>query len=396
MIDKLVLQIPFSDSIVSGSALSGDDVFACPFSRDGVYSVDPKKLPFRLSAREIFRNDQGEITDFDLMCPWDSLASSHSGLAIKPFILGNGKQCWPYLELKCSPAKLAQGHNVFGTDDLQPCVENMLFVLSSHYPEIANYINIKRARISEIDITYSSIVNGKTHQRAIIDVLRHTSKGQTKNRGDSYETTTYFGARRGPKRIKIYLKGPEILLDIKDRQRKKLSIPPESVINLAQKLVRFEVTLKRDWLERRAIPVNLGQALAWFDPEKIRALFAEAVKDLIKALDGEDMTISHDGQVIAELEKVHGDTRGRVARLMGFYQGLKSVGYEGMKRQHPDRTFRRYVTDLEACGFSRAYLQSLHEHGGATVLSFPQLVRMEWMDEPAPPGYLYPLLADAV
>ena len=105
------------------------------------------------------------------------------------------------------------------------------------------------------------------------------------------------------------------------------------------------------------------------------------------------MTITDDKKVLNLLGKFHGDTRGRVARLMGFYQALKSVGFDTLKSQYPERTFRRYVTDLEMCGFGRAHLCSLHVTKGNTVVSFPTIVQLGTLGEPCPDNYRYPVLS---
>jgi II/X family phage/plasmid replication protein len=397
MIDSLVIQIPFSFAVVRGRGNSDCPpvLISDPWLIEGVFSVDPCLLPFKKGAKEVTTNKDGLMIAEEIFCPWDSLASSHSGLAVKPFLIGNGKLCWPYLEIKASPAKLAQGHNVYGTDLVSPCMVNMLSVLFQHYPDIEPFLNVLDARVSAIDITYSVSIPFERHRQALIDALRHTSKGQTKNRGDSYESTVYFGSKNSRlRKIKVYLKGPEILRDLEERKRKKLSIPDAATVLVAQDLVRFELTLKKDWFERRLIPVKLFEFCKHFDadPLMIRKVYDAGCKDLFDSLMGKVVKVTNDNDVLNSLEAVHGGTRGRVARLMGFYQGLKGVGFEQLKNQFPERTFRRYVTDLEMSGFSRVHLCSLHETKGTTVIAFPQLVTASMLCDFAPSDYVYPNL----
>jgi len=401
MIDKLVIQIPFSFAAVRGQGLPDEKpvLLSNPWTIPGVFRVDPEKLPFKKGARELVRTENGEWKAEEIFCPWESIETSHAGLAIKPFHEGNGKLCWPYLEIKASPAKLAQGHNVYGTDRVRPCVVNMLHILTQQYPDIRDLLNIRDARISEIDITYSVSIPFEQHRQGLIDALRHASKGQTKNRGDSYESTVYFGSKRSRlKKIKVYLKGPEVQRDLEERKRRKRPLPPGHVVQLAHNLVRFELTLKKDWFERRAMSVNLADFIETFDTDftMIRKVYDEGCKDLFEALQGEVVKVTSDKDVMNALERVHGETRGRPARLMGFYQALKAVGYDNLKTQYPERSFRRYITDLEAAGFSRVHLCSLHETQGATVIAFPQLVTATMLEEPAPSDYVYALLAEAV
>lgn len=404
MIDKLVIQIPFSAFAVNGSYNSESDKHCSPWTRKGIFEVIPKFLPFKKGAKEIYTDENGKLCADDIYCPWESLGTDHGGLALKAFHQGNGMLPWPYLEIKCSPAKLVQAHNVYGTDDPAPCVHNMLTVLATHYPDLVfadNFVgsrstlDMAEARITEIDITYSVRVPSESHRRALITVLSKTSQGQTKNRGDSYQTTVYFGSKNSRlKKIKVYLKGPEIDNDFENRKRKKMVLPHSSVVAAAQELVRFELTIKKDWFERRRIPTRLAEFIEYFssDVREIRSVYNEGMKDLFKSMSGEVMTVTDEKKVFVLLEKFHGDTRGRVARLMGFYQALKSVGFDDLKKQYPERTFRRYVKELEMCGFGRAHLCSLHVTKGNTVVHFPTIVELGTLGEPAPDHYTYPLL----
>lgn len=396
MIDKLVIQIPFSMFAVAGSYNDESDYWCSPWTRKGIFEVIPAYLPFKQGAKEIYTDTSGRLCADEIYCPWESLGTDHGGLAVKAFHKGNGKLPWPYLEIKCSPAKLVQAHNVYGTDDPKPCIENMLYVLTQHYPDLLNggtpVLNMSEARLSEIDITYSVSVPLEAHRRALIDVLRHTSKGQTKNRGDSYESTVYFGTKDSRlKKIKVYLKGPEILNDIEKRKRKKMTLPDPSVVEAAKSLVRFELTIKKDWLERRRFPTRLQDFSRFFssDPAALRSVYNEGMRDLFGSMSGEVVTVTSDREVMEKLEVVHGETRGRVARLMGFYQALKSVGFEALKAQYPDRSFRRYIQDLELAGFNRAHLCSLHVNKGNTIVAFPTLVKLGTLGEPAPEDYVY-------
>ena len=269
MIDKLVIQIPFADFAVRGVFTHDADRYCQPWTRSGIFEVINDYLPFKKGAKELYTDEAGKLCADDIYCPWEKLETSHGGLAIKAFHAGNGMLPWPYLEIKCSPAKLVQSHNVYGTDDPRPCVENMLAVLAEHYPNLlkgdVSFLNIRDARVSEFDLTYSVRVPGESKRQALIDVLRHTSKGQTKNRGDSYQSTVYFGSANSRlKRIKVYLKGPEILEDIKNRKKKKMICPPEMIVKQAQNLVRFELTIKKDCLERRRLPTRLPDFCQYF------------------------------------------------------------------------------------------------------------------------------------
>lgn len=414
MIDKLVLQIPFSRSWVLGRAESADELqLPDPWERRGVFSIDLRKLPFKRAASDIHvtvgRDGRAVYDEVDLYCPWESIPSSHGGLAMKVYDQGNGRQPWPYIEIKCSPAKLVQGHNVWGWDDLGLSSENMLVVLHSKYPWLfggftdsrSGYgvpIDVDHIRVSEIDITYSVSVPTEKHRFALISLLHSLSKGQTKARGDSYETTSYFGAKNSRlKKIKVYLKGPEIENDNADRKRRGLEPIPEHVAAVGESLVRFEATIKREWMNRRGMITNLKDLIKFIKrtPDWYAKVFGDVTADLWKALDGQVVKVMNDDSVYRAIDKVYGGTRGKTARVFGFYQAIRAVGFEQLKGQYPGRSWFRLVGELEMCGFSRATIQSLHNSDGATVIELPRLVSLASLGEPRPAGVRAIRLRDA-
>jgi II/X family phage/plasmid replication protein len=240
----------------------------------------------------------------DIYCPWESIASSHSGMALKVYHEGNGACTWPYIEIKCSPAKLLQGHNVFGFDDLRKASKNMLFLLNHKYPEflagwevlddLGPMLDLDNARVSELDITYSLAIYDETTRFSFIEFCRYLSKGHTKNSSNSYDSTVYFGSKNSRlKRLKVYLKGIEIENDNKNRIKKGLSPAPPEVVELSKNLVRIECTLKKEWLERRGISVKLVELIDFFeaDADQYKSLFFQSTLDFFKAFEGQEMTI---------------------------------------------------------------------------------------------------------
>ena len=81
---------------------------------------------FKLAARSISYTQVWDglkgggdyrIDNIELNTPWESLPSSYSGLALK--IYDSNNMGPPRLEIKASPAKVMQGHNVFGSTDIE-------------------------------------------------------------------------------------------------------------------------------------------------------------------------------------------------------------------------------------------------------------------------------------
>ena len=398
MIDSLTLQIPFAPSWVDSNGCELEKIAPDPFTRDLVCSVNPQYLPNIVGAKDISYTREG-IKVEELYCPWESLKSSHAGMALKVFFAGNGACKWPYVEIKCSPAKLVQGHNIYGFDDLRFAATNMLNILNNVYPEfLAGYevledrgalLDIEKTRVSSIDITYSCLIESEKERFAFIDFIRSISKGHTKNNSNSYDSTVYFGSKSSRlKKIKVYLKYLEVLADNKQRQKQSKSLIPEQLVKLSEKLVRIEATAKKEWFERRGINTNLFKMIDKFEQSEnfYWAVFSEITKDLFSALDGQEIKIMNDDKVYAAIDKIHGETRGKTARLFGFYKALKAVGFEEYKRQMPDSTFRRNISELEMCGFSRAHLCALDR---PVIIQLPTIIKIKECHEPSPADYDY-------
>lgn len=399
MIDKLVLQIPFASNWVLGP----DDVErfrSDPFTRSGPFHVLPRWIPSRQAAKNISFDPASLVTNAeDLYCPWESLPSSFSGLALKVYPEGNGACKWPYLQLKASPAKLVQGHNVYGVDDLFLAVKNFLFVLNSAYPAfVIGYpdnrdlvgmgpmLDFDSMRVSEIDITYSLSMPDEKRRLAFINYINNLSKGQTRPGADAYESTAYFGAKKSAyKKLKVYLKYFEMINEMSGD--KKLEFPAD-LLQLASDLVRFEATLKRRFFESMGVSCFVRDLVKWFrdDESRYRACWLRAFGDLFAALDGLELKVMNDDAVFSALQSVHGGTRGRVARLFGFWQGLCGVGFQALRRQYPRRTFDRYVADLRAAGLSDAAIQKAADHS-ATVFRLASVFSVDRIVEKAPPGF---------
>ena len=407
MLDKLVIEIPFNSCWVHQTQSTDDWETGAPdpFARQGTYWVDPSYIPGKQGAKSV-EWVNGEPVAEDLYCPWESLASSHGGLAVKCFDTGNGHCHWPYVVLKCSPAKLAQGHNVYGPDDMDWAIKNMLTLLNHYYPAFFGgyqddgpahpLLDFGKARVAEFDLTYSARVPNRQHRHGFMRLLHHLSKGQTKSKGDSYETSAYFGSKQSRlRKIKVYLKGPEVAHDNKERAKGRRDPIPDGIVALADELVRFEATIKRNWLDRRALPSGLWElaALLRNEPGHYTMMFGEVTKDLFEALEGQEVKVMSDKQVYASIERVHGATRGKTARVFGFYQSVRAVGLESLKEQYPDRTYRRMVRELEQAGFSRAVLCQLHEQD-AEVIKLASVVDLSALGDPAPADYQPPYIPE--
>lgn len=103
MLDKAVFHIPVDASLV--------DV-----REDGKYCIfgfDLLDLDLRIASHSVYKDEEGNVRHKVLNHPYSKLPTSFTEMAFKFFHEG---YYYPYVELKCSPAKILQGHNVYGSD----------------------------------------------------------------------------------------------------------------------------------------------------------------------------------------------------------------------------------------------------------------------------------------
>ncbi|MAF78723.1 MAG: replication initiation protein, partial [Halobacteriovoraceae bacterium] len=201
MLDKIHLFVPFRvDAIATSTGKRGNELLV----------VDLEALGVPLRATSVLADGKGGYQVEDISHAWESLSTGFTPLAFKVFHQSLGKRVQPGVELKASPAKLLQGHNVFGPTSIRKGGEVMLKWLAGSYPKLWALLDWQAAEVYGIDCTYSARLPDERTARQLIQALRGVSNGQTRNRGDDYETTAYWGSKETRlRKLKAYLKGPE-------------------------------------------------------------------------------------------------------------------------------------------------------------------------------------------
>ena len=312
--------------------------------------VDLESLGVRVrSSGGVTKREEGGYDVEDLSHAWESLPSSYTPMAFKVFHQSLGKRLDPGVELKASPAKLLQGHNVFGPTSIRKGAEVMLKWLAGSYPDLWAKLDVLSIEVYALDCTFSARMPNEQTALQVIQFMRGVSNGQTRNRGDDYETTAYWGAKDGRlRKIKAYLKGPEFqrqLEEVKKAARGASSNPePRDDLDnahvrawkvlkrearcamshlsaartlrvmqdprlqeFARLLLRLEATVMHRWLERRNLPTNLWELCdyqeALRDQERcfIQECWSAVTGELFAAFEGMTMKRIDDEKVLAAL-----------------------------------------------------------------------------------------------
>jgi II/X family phage/plasmid replication protein len=378
MIDKLRIQIPFKHDFVTAN----DD-----FSSGIVDLRVCQKYGCRLQSGSIEFKHYDKRLDptatmiaevSDLRHPYESLASSWSTLSFK--IFSGSSTYYPYIEIKASPAKLLQGHNVFGSCDVELCIESLVTTFQYALPEFSDLLEWHLAELQEIDCTYTAHMPDETTARNVLKALQNVSNGQTRNSQSAFDTTVYFGKGSRHKRLKVYLKIAELLGQINELEksfektknknvlRQLNAMKDEKVKSFAALALRFEATILKRKFVNCGIPTNLWQFEKYAKNFKgclVKTLWEQSFSDIFKTFEGEKMVNFNDDEVHTKLKqkfftltKSGKTTYSKADRLFRFFRSIKNEGFSEVKETTPEKTFYRNLKELTSV-VPKAYLQNV-------------------------------------
>ncbi len=407
--------------------------FKMPFKKDVVIQMGDcgfldlealaKKTGLKIAAGSVefaIQNDKNSEVH-DLYCPYQNIPSSYTDIACKAFNSEpRANVYWPYFELKASPAKVMQGHNVYGSENLRLGIEYMLDALAMAQPELFELLDVGLGEIVQLDCTYSVQMPDKDTLRQSLKALGNVANRSIRPaRNVDYETSLYFNkaSKNQPdagraKTLLIYSKADEVAKqaqELKRKARKEGTSRYDRVIEqlnnpelrqFAACRLRFEGRAKKRFIMREVGSCNIWKVLRHAERfEQINGypfceyMFKALFKDLIDAVDGEELEVYNDGKIKALLRQMYQSVtpKGNVSyakadRIYGFYTRLCDRGWSEVKESMTKPTFYRNVRELQAIGLSRADIQQLTE-GKRMPLS--QLLQFDF-DKQRPADYVEP------
>ncbi|UJX24061.1 phage/plasmid replication protein, II/X family [Pseudoalteromonas sp. CF6-2] len=394
MIDLLRIKIPFHESVVAAS----------PDGASGLIDLrECQKRGCKMEAGDVTFTPNDYRLDSENIClaevsalrhPYESLPSSWANLAFK--VRAGGSNYYPHIELKASPAKLLQGHNVFGTCDVMLCIDALITTFEYALPQMGEILEYHNAELAQIDCTFSAHLATESDSRNVIHALRNISNGQTRGAKSAFDTTAYFGKGSRHKRLKAYLKQFE-LQDQTNKAQAKFdktkdqifkrqldSMTAPEVQQFAKNALRFEASVMPRMLNRLGIPTNLWlfeEYSSNFDGCLIQKLWEQSWSDIFKTFEGATMRTYSDEEIHNQLrnhfktETKTGFSYSKADRLFRTFRLLKHEGWDELKATTPKPTFHRTINDLTQV-VPKAYLQNLQ----ATASNVVPLIRMVNVD----------------
>ena len=371
MWDKLEMEIPFADKHVFESKLSTPE--------DRIGHVDIKRYDFEGVSLVSFKDGKATYQTPKAK-KFDKIESSISSLAVDFNPNGFGFNKWPHVRIKASPAKIIQGHNVYGSENIRQGAYHMLTLLRLAYPLIFEHLDVAKAKVCTTDSTYSGRLPSRFWVAEIFEYLKHLPK-TSRTKLKIHHEYIQFGAGSEYFRQKLYMKDQQLEADIKDALRTKqtdkhkiLSNP--DLVAFSQNLIRLEATTGKRQMERMGIPTLLKDFLNYHDwyesvhgEPLARYLWRECFKDFFKVLEGQTMINVDDdavkNQIYLTLTKYKDDGKSctRLAKsVYETYSLIKQHGFDKQKSSGGRSTFYKHVAHLNNCGVSTAFLKTLNKH----------------------------------
>ncbi|MDN4725350.1 phage/plasmid replication protein, II/X family [Vibrio parahaemolyticus] len=276
-----------------------------------------------IGSGAIERDEFGNVNNvFSEFIPYQQIPSSYTGIALK---FHNGSlNIQPHIELKASPAKIVQGHNVFGSNCLLLAYSEFYSSLTLSNPELAMMVDWDRAEVLQLDCTFSASVETEQQCKQVINHFRNVSHGQVRASRSDYDTTCKHNTNSSYWGGKTYSKYHEFIKqyeEYSDKARKgdkhaqfvfeAMSDP--RILHFLKYLVRFEAEVKKRKLSKLDIPTNIHELIKYQQQlkedtgkELIEELWKETYGKLIdNTFRGQAMNIYDDEKVQQTLRNFH-------------------------------------------------------------------------------------------
>lgn len=371
------------------------------------FNGDFLSLGLPAATRTVSRDDQGKIFTGELYHPYESLGSDYTDMAMKFYM--DTMNTLPYVEIKASPLKLLQGHNVFGFESIKLGAIEMLGMLTDSYPKLCQILDFSSIEVLHLDTTYFVRLPHQNMVQPVLDYMSNVSAGHRKARQVKYSNYITWGNDKARYiRPKAYGKFDELKSQLhliqkqadKGCQRSKILVcAMNDVLQFSNATVRFEARICKTYLAKNGYPSNLWELIKFQEtqPDLLQKLWHVAFDPILNTLKGEKMNFSDDGEVLELLRsklvtytKSGTKSLTRANNAFQFYNLLRQMGWEAVKDIYPKPTFHRNVKGLVDSGISRSVLQNLHKNPNGKVIPFVRLVEIQF-NEQLPPGYQMPV-----
>jgi II/X family phage/plasmid replication protein len=413
MIDLFAIQLPIKTKFIH----TIDDVTTGKIS-GATFDLDiAMQFGFKIGCGQVERDDAG-LSVTNLFHSYESLASSNSTLSFK--IFKGDRNYFPFIEIKASPAKLLQGHNVYGSDDVKLCSDALLYSFVHAFPQSLELVDYPLATIKQIDCTYTAHVKNEFTAKQLIELLKNVSHGHLRTSNKSYHSSVMWNAGSSHVVREVYLKEFEVQHQIKNLEKRikkgdklaahqieKLKNP--DVMAFMRNAVRFEAKIKNRKLQSMGVPTLLTKFIEYNETMKLsgKNMIAELWKhnfnDIFATFEGLSMNIYDDNKILNELKGLYhkelkaspiGEPRysyAKANRIFGMFRRIKNEGFNEVKETTDKSTFSRLLSDLSVV-VPKIALMNCDSHT-SNIIPLVQVINIDF-DNQVPSSYQEPLGMD--
>ena len=240
MLDFLRLAIPINP------------VFVRSFDNHHQFNGDIRDYGIPAATRHVSKTDDGQTITGDLYHPYEALPSDYTDMAVKFYT--NTMNTVPYVELKASPLKLLQGHNVYGFECIELGAMHMLGMFFEAFPKLTAILDQDKTEVLCLDTTYLFRLPHQNMVQPVLDYMANLASGHRKARQIKYENYITWGNDGASVRPKAYGKFEEVKSQLNKIQKqadkgcmrsKSLVMAMHDALPFANAVLRLEARMNR-------------------------------------------------------------------------------------------------------------------------------------------------------
>ncbi|AZM39877.1 replication protein [Acinetobacter baumannii] len=371
------------------------------------FNGDIRDFGIPAATRHVSKLDDGTTTTGELYHPYESLPSDYTDMAMKFFT--NTMNTPPYVEIKASPLKLLQGHNVYGFESIELGSDHMLGMLFEAFPQLLPILDLENIEVLCVDTTYLVRLPHQSMVQPTLDYMANLAAGHRKARQVKYENFISWGNDGASIRPKAYGKFEEVKAQLHKIQKKAdkgcqrskaLVCAMHDVLPFANAVVRLEARITKTYMSKNGIPTNLFQLikLQHEQPELLLRLWHVAFDPILDRMKGKYMNFSNDAEILELFKsklvtynaKTGKPSFTRANNAMKFYSLIRQIGLVATRKLYNESAFYKALAHLEACEISMGHLQNLAKNPNGKVIPFVRLFELKMADQ-LPSDYVQPV-----
>lgn len=375
------------------------------FDNHHQFNGDIRDYGVPAATRHVSKTDDGQTITGDLYHPYESLPSDYTDMAVKFFT--NTMNALPYVELKASPLKLLQGHNVFGFESLQLGSEHMLGMFMEAFPKLTAILDFENTEVLALDTTYLFRLPHQNMVQPVLDYMANLASGHRKARQVKYENYISWGNDGASIRPKAYGKFEEVKSQLNKIQKqadkgcprsKSLVLAMLDALPFANAVLRLEARITKTYLTKNGYPSNLFELINLQNetPELLLRLWHVAFDPILDTMRGKHMNFSSDGEILDLLKsqlvtytKTGKPSFTKANNAFKFYSLIRQIGLNPVKKLYSESQYYKCLNSLLECGISKSHIQNLAKNPNGKVIPFVRMFELKMCDQ-TPVDYQIP------